>query len=100
MQTEDSFFGTLGAFLGGAIRVVVDALQAVFGGLGTALAEFFAGMARALGMGPSVFNFALLLLGLLLLWTALRAFMRRSVIAGIFWLFLGLLLLGGLIGGG
>ena len=64
------------------------------------LARCHPGLARALGMGPSVFNFALLLLGLLLLWTALRAFMRRSIIAGIFWLFLALLLLGGLIGGG
>lgn len=99
MQTEDSFFGSLGAILGGVIRAIVEALQGVFGGLGTALAEFFSGLAHAMGMGPSVFNFALLLLGLLLLWAALRAFVGRSVIAGLFWLFLALLLLGGLIGG-
>jgi len=99
MQTEDSFFGSLGHMLGAAIRAIVHVLQSVFGGFGTALGEFFAGMAHALGMETSVLNFALLLLGILLITSAVRAFLRRAFIAGAFWLFLGLLLLGGLIGG-
>jgi len=97
MQTDDSFFGSLGAMLGGAIRAIVEALRAVFGGLGGALGDFFSGLARSLGMSPSVFNFALLLLGLLLLWTAVRAFMARSIFSGLFWLVLAILLLGALI---
>ncbi|WP_459618244.1 hypothetical protein [Bordetella sp. 2513F-2] len=99
MQTESSFFGSLGAMLGEVIRAIVGALQAVFGGLGSALGDFFSGMAAALGMSPSVFNFGLLVLGLLLLWAALRAFMGRAIVAGLFWLVLAILLLGGLIGG-
>ncbi|ULY35601.1 hypothetical protein HRJ92_09825 [Bordetella pertussis] len=92
------FFGSLGAMLGAVIRAIVDGLRYVFGGLGRALGDFFGGLASALGMSPSVFNFALLVLGLLLLWTAVRAFMGRAIVAGIFWLVLAMLLLGGLIG--
>jgi len=97
MQTDDSFFGSMGAMLGGAIRAIVEALRAVFGGLGRAVAEFFSGLSASLGMSPSVFNIALLLLGLLLLWTALRAFLARSIFSGLFWLVLAILLLGALI---
>ncbi|GAB1578831.1 hypothetical protein [Bordetella petrii] len=99
MQTEDSFFGSVGAMLGEVIRAIVAGLRYVFGGLGSALGDFFSGLAGALGMGPSIFNFALLVLGLVLLWAAVKAFLRRAIVAGIFWLVLAMLLLGGLIGG-
>lgn len=98
MQTEDSFFGSVGAMLGEVIRAIVAGLRYVFGGLGSALGDFFSGLAGALGMSPSIFNFALLILGLVLLWAAVKAFLRRAIVAGIFWLVLAMLVLGGLIG--
>lgn len=98
MQTEDSFFGSLGAMLGEVIRAIVAGLRYVFGGFGTALGDFFSGLAGALSMSPSVFNFALLVLGLVLLWAAIQAFLRRAIVTGMFWLVLAVLLLSGLIG--
>jgi len=98
MQTETSFFGSVGAVIGEVIRAIVSGLRYVFSGFGSAIGDFFAGLAGALGMSPSVFNFALLVLGLMLLWAAVSAFMRRAIVAGIFWLILAMLLLSGLIG--
>lgn len=98
MQTENSFFSSVGAVLGEVIRAIVSGVRYVFGGLGEAVGDFFSGLAGSLGMSPSVFNFALLILGLLLLWTAVKAFLRRAIVAGLFWLLLAMLLLGGLIG--
>ncbi|MDQ8034892.1 hypothetical protein CEG14_12875 [Bordetella genomosp. 1] len=96
---EDGFFSSAGSFLGGIIRAVVDGLRWLFGGLGRALSDFFNGLASALGMSPNVFNFALLLLGLLFVWAAIKAFLGRSIFSGLFWLLLAMLLLGALIGG-
>ncbi|MVW72054.1 MULTISPECIES: hypothetical protein [unclassified Bordetella] len=98
MQNESGFFGSAGAVLGEVIRAIVSGIRYVFGGLGSAIGDFFSGLAGALDMSPSVFNFALLILGLLLLWAAIKSFARRGIIAGIFWLFLATLLLSGLIG--
>jgi hypothetical protein len=98
MQTENGFFSSAGAVLGEVIRAIVSSIRYVFGGLGSAVGDFFSGLASALDMSPSVFNFALLILGLVLLWAAITAFARRAIIAGIFWLFLAMLLLSGLIG--
>lgn len=98
MQTENGFFSGAGAILGEVIRAIVSGIRYVFGGLGSAVGDFFSGLAGALGMSPSLFNFALLILGLVLLWAAIRAFARRGFIAGLFWLLLAMLLLSGLIG--
>jgi len=98
MQTENSFFGSVGAVIGEVIRAIVSGVRYLFGGFGSALGDFFSGLAGALGMSPSIFNFALLILGLALLWAAVKAFLRRSIVAGIFWLILAMLLLSGLIG--
>src|SRR5690554_1791807 len=97
MQTE-GFFGWLGNALGSAIRLVVDALRMVFGGIADAVDDFFDGFANALGMSPSIFNYVWLVLGLILLYAAFRAFVRRSVVAGVIWTLLGVLVLGSLIG--
>ncbi|QEI05189.1 hypothetical protein FXN63_04565 [Pigmentiphaga aceris] len=97
-MNADGFFEWLGSTLGSVIRTIVDALRAVFGGLGGAIRDFSDGMARAIGMAPSTFNFAVLLIGLLLLYAAIRAFMSRSVIGGLIWLVLAVLVLGSLIG--
>ncbi|CAM3725052.1 hypothetical protein [Bordetella tumulicola] len=98
MQTENSFFGSVGAILGEVIRAIVSGIRYVFGGFGSAIGDFFSGLAGALGMSPSVFNFALLILGLLLFWAAIKAFIGRSIVSGLFWLLLAMLLLSGLIG--
>ncbi|OZI75060.1 hypothetical protein [Bordetella genomosp. 12] len=98
MQAETGFFGSAGAALGQGIKWVAEALRWLFGGFFGALGEFFSGMAAALGMSPNVMNFALLLIGLLMLWAGIKAFARRSFLSGIFWLLLCALLLGALTG--
>jgi hypothetical protein len=54
-------------------------------------------MSKALGIAPSLLGMVVLIVGLLLLYAAVRAFLRRSIIVGLIWLFFGLWLLGGLI---
>jgi len=95
---SESTFEWLGAMLGEAIRTIVAALKTVFGGFGEAVGAFSSGLAEALGMSPTLFNFALLVLGLLLLYAGIRSLMNRSVLGAIFWFLLAVLLLGGLIG--
>jgi len=97
MQTETSFFGSVGAVLGEVIRAIVSGIRYVFSGLGSAIGDFFSGLAGALGMSASIFHFALLILGLALLWFGVKALMRRAIVAGIFWLVLAMLLLSSLI---
>ena len=98
VMKSESTFEWLGAMLGEAIRTIDAALKAVFGGFGAALGDFSAGLADALGMSPTLFNFGLLVLGLLLLYAGIRALMNRSLLGAVFWLILAVLLLGGLIG--
>jgi len=97
MQHESSFFGSVGSFIGEVILAIVSGIRYAFGGLGSAVGDFFSGLAGALGMGPSVFNFALLILGVMLFWAALKAFFRRAIVVGLVWLLLAMLLLSGLI---
>lgn len=97
MDQVDSFFGSLGTVLGEVIRTIVTALKSVLGGFGTAISDFFSGLAQAMGMSPSLFNFALLVLGVLFLWAAVKALLRRSLLGCLFWLVLAVLVLGGLI---
>jgi len=94
---SDSFFTSLGNTIGEVIRSIVSALKYVLGGFGHAVGEFSGGLARALGMNPTLFNFALLILGLLLLWAAISALVRRSLLGFIFWIILAVLVLGALI---
>ncbi len=100
MQSENSetTFQWLGSMLGEAIRTIVGALKYLFGGLGTALGDFSSGVAAAMGMSPTLFNFAVLIIGLLLLYAGVRALFRRSVVAAIVWLILAVVVLGSLIG--
>ena len=70
---------------------------ALLGGLGGALGDFYSGLAGAMGMSPSIFNFVLLVLGLMFLWAAVKALLRRSIIGFLFWLVLAVLVLGGLV---
>lgn len=93
----EGFFESLGEAFGSFIRFIVDALSGVISMLGGAVAGFIDGMAGALGVTPSLLSIAVLLIGLILLYSAVRSFMRGSVIGGLIWLFLGLWLLSGLI---
>jgi hypothetical protein len=96
MQVE-GFFEWLGQAFGTVIRFIVEALSGFFGFFGTAFGSFINGMSRALGITPSLLGIAVLIIGLLLLYAAVRAFLRRKIILGLVWLFFGLWLLGGLI---
>ncbi len=89
MQVE-GFFEWLGQALGAAIKFVVDLLSGLFAMLANAGGNFIDGLARTLGMDTSLISILILLIGLLLLYSAVRAFMRASVIAGIIWALLGL----------
>ncbi len=97
MQTEDGFFASLGGMLGEALRSVVAGLKWLLGGIGGALGDFYSGLSGAMGMSPSVFNLVVLAIGLMLLWAAVKALLRRSLLGVLFWGFLAVLVLGGLI---
>ncbi|KRC70848.1 hypothetical protein D3C87_449280 [compost metagenome] len=97
MQSQDGFFASLGGMLGEALRAIVAGIKWLLGGLGSALGDFYSGLAGAMGMSPSIFNLVLLALGLVFLWGAVKALLRRSIIGFLFWLFMALLVLGGLV---
>ncbi|EPS7439372.1 hypothetical protein ACVHLG_000955 [Pseudomonas aeruginosa] len=96
MGTE-GFFDGLGEMLGRAIRFVVDLLSGLLGGIWGAMDDFLHGLARAIGMDASLFSFVFLVLGLLLLYSGTRAFMRRSIVGGVIWTVLGLIVMSWLI---
>lgn len=93
----DGFFEWLGQALGAVIRFIVDSLGWLFDILGHAGGNFVEGMSRTLGMDTSMISIAGLILGLICLYSAVRAFMRASIIFGIIWALLGLWLLSWII---
>ena len=96
MQVE-SFFEWLGQALGSVIRFIVDGLSGLFGALTHAGGNFIDGLSRTLGMDTSIISIAVLIIGLLFLYNAVRAFIRASIIGGVIWLVLGLWLLSWII---
>lgn len=96
MRTE-GFFEWLGRIIGTAIRFIVDLLSGVLGGIGQAIDDFLGGLARAIGMDVSFFSLILLIIGLLLLYAGIRAFIRRAIISGLVLTFLGLVVMSWLI---
>jgi|SRR5438128_1848467 len=96
MQVE-SFSEWLGQALGSVIRFIVDVLSGFFDALTHASSNFIEGFSRALGMDASIISILALIIGLMLLYSAIRAFMRASIIMGIIWLVLGLWLLSWII---
>jgi ABC-type proline/glycine betaine transport system permease subunit len=97
MATE-SFFERLGEILGNFIRVLVEALSDFFRMIGQAGANFIDGLSRALGMDPNWISILILIIGLLLLVSAVRAFLRGSIIWGLVVLLLAMWTLSLLIG--
>lgn len=67
--------------------------MSVAGGIG----GFVDGLTRSLGISPSMFSLAILVIGLLLLINGVRALLRGGIIGGLIWLVLGLLVLSWLI---
>ena len=96
MQVE-GFFEWLGQALGSVIRFIVDALSGLFQLVSRASSNFVEGLSSALGMDTSIVSIITLILGLILLWTAIRAFLNASFIMGVIWLMLGLWLLSWII---
>ncbi|ANN71736.1 hypothetical protein [Bordetella bronchialis] len=95
---SNSFFESMGNVLGEIIRSIVSVLRYLLGGIGRAISQFSEGVAHAIGMSPNLFNFAVLILGVLLLVAAIRALLRRSILGFLFWAVLAVLVLGALIG--
>lgn len=93
----NGFFESLGEAVGSVIRFIVEGLGDFLGFFGTAISSFITGMSKALGVTPSLLSIVVLVVGLWLLYLAVRAFIRRSIITGVIWLVLGLWLLSGLI---
>ena len=93
----EGFFEWLGQALGTVIRYIVDALSGFFALFASAGANFLEGLSRTLGMDRSLVSLIALAIGLMLLVGAFRAFFRRSFVAGVIYLLLGLWLLSWLI---
>lgn len=91
------FFTWLGRTLGEIIRFVIDLLVYFFHNLGASARGFFDGLAASLGISPSLVSLAVLLLGLWLLYLALRALLRRRLVATLIWALLGVMVLSWLI---
>jgi hypothetical protein len=93
----EGFFEWLGQALGTVIRYIVDALSGFFAMFADAGQSFLEGLSRTLGMDRSLLSLVALAIGLLLLVAAVRAFIARSIVGGVIYLFLGLWLLSWLI---
>lgn len=86
----ESFSEWLGQAVGAVIRFIVDALSGLFNLLGNAGGNFVEGLSQTLGMESSLISIAALILGLMLMYWAIRAFMRASIIVGVIWMLVGL----------
>ncbi|SDV50528.1 hypothetical protein [Chitinasiproducens palmae] len=94
----NNFFEWLGNLLGRMIRFVVSLAERLLSGLRGAFSDFFSGLTGAVGISPTLFNVVWLVLGLLLLYAAVRAFLARAIVAGIVWLVLAVFVLSALMG--
>lgn len=89
----NGFFDEIGETIGEAIRVMVEFLLGIFGNFFGAFGDFIDGLTRSLGINDSFFSIAVLVIGLLILFGGVRAFLRGSLIGGIFRTLLGLFIL-------
>lgn len=96
-MVANGFFNWLGESLGEAIRFVVDLLAGFFAGIGIAMYDFIEGLTGSLGMDTSLLGLIVLIVGLALLYKGIRAFLGRSLLGGVIWTLLGLLVLSWLI---
>lgn len=97
MSTE-GFFNWIGTRIGEAIRYVIDLLSLFFDNLGGSLEHFIRGLSEALGINPTILSLLALIIGLWMLYRAVRALLQRAIIAALVWALLGLMVLGWLVG--
>ena len=93
----EEFFHWIGETLGAAIRFIVDGLAGLLGNLYGLIDSFLAGLTNALGISTSVLSLLILVLGLAMLWAALRALLKRRLIGAVIWAALGVVVLTWLI---
>ena len=96
---DEGLFRWLGNALGDLLRAIIDAVSFIFGKIGAAVHEFLAGVAGSMGIDPSFLNILWIVLGVWMLFTAIRAFARGRIFAGVIWLFLVTVLFGILMSG-
>ena len=89
----EGFFESMGEALGTLLRWIIDSLYGLFDLVADAGRGFLNGLANALGMEASLLSLAALIIGLLIMVSAVRALLRRAFISGVLLLLLGLWLL-------
>nr|WP_179085195.1 hypothetical protein [Pseudomonas alcaligenes] len=87
------FFEWLGHALGTLIRFIVEALSGFFGFFADIGRSFLDGMASALGTNVGLLSIVAMVCGLLLLYAAVRAGMRKAFVRMVVYGLLGLWLL-------
>ncbi len=87
------FFQWLGHALGTLIRFIVEALSGFFGLFADAGRSFLQGLANALGTDIGLLSLVAMICGLLLLYAAVRAGMRKAFVRMVIYGLLGLWLL-------
>lgn len=99
MEAEgQSFWELLGEAAGRFLAWVVDLAGAAWDGIGGAIADFFAGLARGVGVKDAgIFTWLGLGLGILLVLSAVQGFLRRGIWGPLFRLAFGLILIGVII---
>lgn len=93
----DAFFHWIGEQIGVAIRFIVDGLSWLFDNLYGLVDSFVRGLTGALGINASIFSVLMLIIGIAMLAAAVRALMRRAVVATLLWTVLGVVVLSWLI---
>jgi len=89
----DNLFHWAGEQIGRIIRIVVDAFAWFFGHIFGAIDSFYTGLTGELGISGSLTSLLILIVGLLLLLSGVRALTRRRIVSAIILAALGVLLL-------
>ncbi|MEO4047510.1 hypothetical protein AAFN46_10520 [Pseudomonas sp. CAU 1711] len=92
-MSVSEFFQWLGHAVGTLIRFIVEALSGFFGLFGDIGRSFLQGLASALGTDVGLLSIAAMVCGLLLLYAAVRAGMRKAFVRMLIYGLLGLWLL-------
>jgi len=90
----NGFFDNAGEAIGDAIHAVVTFLLALFDNAFDAIHNFFDGLSRSLGISGSFLSIVVLVIGLWILFSGLRALLRGSILGAIVRVVIGLLVLG------
>lgn len=94
---SDNLFHWAGEQIGRLLRLIVDGLSWFFGHIFGALDAFYTGLTGELGISSSLFSIVMLIIGLLLLLSALRALVHRHLLSALLMGVLGAVLLSWLI---